>query len=140
MSLKQLGDERYGDDAAQGGDERHLRYQRRVASVLEAEHGAETCHRHGDDHGVDLVDEWTDTTQLEEEIKAQGDDRKAQYGGDIDFRGSDNLLDGQLCHAGTDDHQGCRYGDVAHHRYWTGDDVGSMYAECYHDRSLISRW
>ena len=130
---EQLRDERDGDDAAQGGDERHLGDERRIAPVLEAEHGAEASHRHCDDHRVDVVHLVAHSAELEEEVDAQRHYHQTEEGGEIDLRRADNLLDRELRHRRTDNHQGGWHGDVAHHRHRSGDDVGSMYAQRYQE-------
>ena len=42
-SRKQQCNQRNGDDAAQGGDESHLSDERWIATVFQAEHGAEVA-------------------------------------------------------------------------------------------------
>ena len=126
---EQLRDERDGDDAAYGGDERHLGDERWIATVLEAEHGAETCHRHGDDHRVDVVHLLAHSAELEEEVETERYHHQADDGGDVDLWRANDLLDRQLRHRRADDHQGGWHGDVAHHRHRSGDDVGGVDAQ-----------
>ena len=70
-SRKQQCNQRNGDDAAQGGDESHLCDERWIATVFQAEHGAETGYRHRYDYRIDIVYQIVDATRLEQEVDAQ---------------------------------------------------------------------
>ena len=128
---KEEGDERNGDDAANRGDERHLGDERRIAAVFQTEHRAETRYGHRNDNRIDVVDLIAYTTYLEQKINAQRYYHKTQERGEVYLRTADNLLHRQLSHRGTDNHQGCRNRNVAHHRYRTRNDIRRMYPEGY---------
>lgn len=130
---KEEGDERDGDDAANRGDERHLGDERRIAAVFQTEHRAETRYGHRYNHRIDVVDQIAYTTYLEQKIYAQRYYAKAQKRGYIYLRTADNLLHRQLRHRGTDNHQGSRNRDIAHHRDRTRNDIRRMYPESYQE-------
>ena len=88
---KQLRDERDGDNGSQGGDEGGLGDERWITPILEAEHGAEASHWHGDDHGVDVVDHIVDTTYLEEEVDGERYHGETEQGGDVYLGAADNV-------------------------------------------------
>ncbi len=70
---------------------------------------------------------------LNRKYMLRGTTHKAQKRGNIYLRTADNLLHRQLCHRGTDNHQGRRYRDIAHHRYRTRNDIRRMYPESYQE-------
>ena len=132
---KEEGDERDGDDTAHRGDERHFGDERWIAAVFQTEHRAETRYRHRNDHRIDVVDLIAYPTYSEQKIDAQRYCHKTQERGEIYLRTADNLLQRQFGHRGTDNHQGCRNRNIAHHRYWTCNDIRSMNPEGYQESS-----
>lgn len=129
--MEQHRDQRYAENRGDGGDKRHLRHQRRTAPKLHAEHGAEGGDGHGNDHRIDLIDKVAHATDLEQKVHRQRHDEEAQKRGNIDFHTAHDLAKGQARHRRSDDHQGGRHGDIAHHRDGTGYEVGSVNTEGY---------
>ncbi len=66
---------------------------------------------------------------LKKKVEAQRNHYQAEQRGYVNLRAADNLLEGQLRHAASDNHQGGRNRYVAHHRYRTGDDIRRMNPE-----------
>ncbi len=95
-------------------------------AVFQAEHGAEAGYRHRNHHGVDIIHHVAHAAYLEEEVEAQRNHHQAEHRSHVNLRTADNLLEGQLRHTASDNHQGGRNRYVAHHRYRTGDDIRRM--------------
>lgn len=112
-SRKQQCNQRNGDDAAQGGDESHLCDERWIATVFQAEHGAEAGYRHRYDYRIDVVNQIVDTTRLEQKVDAQRNHDKAKNRRNVYLRTSDNLPDGKFCHGRTDYHKSSRNRNIS---------------------------
>ena len=86
LSVEQDGQQRDGEHRQEGGDERYLRDECRVAVVLQAEDGAVSGNGHRNDEGIDVDDIGIKAQSTAQIVECEGDEQQSEKGCRIDRR------------------------------------------------------
>ena len=126
LSHEQLCHNRDGDHGKQSAYKGDFGYECGVFSISQAEDGAVSGNRHGDDQGVDVDHQRVETKNAEDGIQDKWEDEQPEDGGGIYHSRTEHRVPGKPRHRRTYDQQCSRHGDVAYHGDGLTDDFWNV--------------
>lgn len=130
---EQHGEERDADHGQKGGPEGALRHHRLVLAVFQTEHGAERCHGHTHQHGVDARHGGVDAGKSAQIEHTHGHEQQADGAERVGAHGAHHAAHGDAGNARADDQKGGGHGHAAQQREWLADECRRLPSQCHDD-------